>query len=257
MTMSVQARTGAPDAARAAPYPALLRLAAAAALASATCIPIQIAVFLAWPPPLDGGAADWFALLQQHRLAGLIDLDLLLVGDNVLLVPVLLALYVLLHRLRESAMLTAVAAGFLGIVMYVATNPAVQMAALSDDYASATSDSARASAVAAGDAVLATWQGTAFHVAYLLGALAGILIGVVMLHSASFGKATAWLLIVANVVGLGLYLPGVGVYVAVFSVLFLEIWYLLVARALWRSATAHRRPAASGPKTRGLPSGSG
>jgi hypothetical protein len=156
----------------------------------------------------------------------------------VLLLPILLALFVILRRVRESMMLVATTAGFMGIIMYTAMNPAVQMAALSDDYAAATSDGARATAVAAGEAVLKTWQGTAFHVGYLLGSLAGILIGLVMLGSVAFGKVTAWLAILANAVGLGLYLPGVGVYIAVFSVLFLEIWYALVARALWR----HARP---------------
>lgn len=222
----------------------LPRLAAAAAAASAVLLPIQVGVFLVWPPPLDGTAADWFALLADNRLAGMVDLDLLLVLDNVLLVPILLALFVVLRRLREPMMVIATAAGFLGVIMFIAMNPAVQMVGFSEDYAAATSDAARANAVAAGEAVLANWQGTAFHVGYLLGSLAGILIGVVMLGSSVFGRVTAWLAILANTAGLGLYLPGVGVYVAVFSVLFLEIWYLLVSRALWRFARDGVRPTA-------------
>jgi hypothetical protein len=38
---------------------ALYRLAGAGALISAVFIPIQALVFIVWPPPLDGGAADW------------------------------------------------------------------------------------------------------------------------------------------------------------------------------------------------------
>lgn len=217
----------------------LLRLAAVAAIASAVLVPVQVAVFIVWPPPLDGGAADWFALLRDNRLAGLVDLDLLLVVDNVLLIPILLALFIALRRVRDSVMVPAIVAGFIGIIMYIATNPAIQMATLSDDYAAAVSDGTRATAVAAGETVLAIWQGTAFHVGYLLGSLAGILLGLVMLRSTNFGRATAWMLILANAVGLGLYLPAVGVSIAVFSVLFLEIWYVLVARALWRLARGH------------------
>src|SRR6266498_1543068 len=85
-------------------WTALYRAGAAAALLSALFIPIQIVVFLVWPPPLDGTAVDWFTLLHNHRLAGLIDLDLLLVADNVLLIPILLALYVVLRREHESVM---------------------------------------------------------------------------------------------------------------------------------------------------------
>jgi hypothetical protein len=63
----------------------LYKIAAAAALISALLIPIQILVFIIWPPPLQGSAADWFALFQKNQLVGLVDLDLLLVVDNVLL----------------------------------------------------------------------------------------------------------------------------------------------------------------------------
>jgi hypothetical protein len=220
----------------------LYRIGAAAALVSALFIPIQIVVFLVWPPPLDGTAVDWFTLMRNHRLAGLVDLDLLLVADNVLFIPILLALYVILRRTHESVMRIAVALSFVGIMMYLASNPAVQMAALSDRYAAATTDAQRATTEAAGEAMLAMWQGTAFQGAYVLGSVAGILIGIVMLRSGAFSNAAGWLAILANAVGLGLYAPSVGVYIAVFSVVFLEAWYLLIARRLYllgRNATAH------------------
>jgi hypothetical protein len=202
------------------------------AAVSAALIPVQVAVFLAWPPPLDGTAADWFALLRAHRLAGLIDLDLLLVADNVLLVPMLIAFYLLLHRTRPSAMLLAAAAGATSVLLYVTTNPAVAVAGLADRHAEATTEAGRTTALTAAEGALATWQGTAFHTGYLLGSLAGITIGAVMLRSAVFSRITGYLAIGANAVGLGLYLPGIGVYISVFSVLFLEIWYVLVARRL-------------------------
>ena len=185
------ARLDTPDADEGARRWSLLyRVGAAAAFASAVLIPIQVVVFMIWPPPLDGTAADWFALLHRNRLAGLVDLDLLLAVDNALLVPLLLALYVVLRKVHESAMTLAVALGLVGVVMYLASNPAIQMARLSDRYAAGTTDAERAATRAAGEAIL------------------------------------------ANGVGLGLYVPTVGVYISVFSVVFLEVWYLLVARRL-------------------------
>src|SRR5688500_4899524 len=80
----------------------LYRAAGAAALISAVFIPIQVMVFILWPPPLEGTASDWFTLFQDNKLVGLLNLDLLLVADNVLLVPIFLALYVLLRRASES-----------------------------------------------------------------------------------------------------------------------------------------------------------
>ncbi|HEX2498031.1 MAG TPA: hypothetical protein VHO00_04475, partial [Actinomycetes bacterium] len=85
----------------------LYRVGAVAALSTAVLIPVQVAVFLSWPPPLDSTAADWFDLFRDNKLVGLVDLDLLLVVDNVLLVPLLLAIYVVLRRTADSVMAIA------------------------------------------------------------------------------------------------------------------------------------------------------
>jgi hypothetical protein len=211
---------------------ALYRLAGAGALISAVFIPIQVLVFIVWPPPLEGTAADWFALFGDNRLVGLLDLDLLLIADNLFLVPIFLALYVLLRRDSPSLMAIATALGFLGIVFFIASNPAFEMLSLSQRYAAATTEAQRSTLLAAGQAMLATWQGTAFQTYYLLGSIAGIVIGTVMLRSAVFSDLTGWMAILGNAIGLGLYVPTVGVYISVFSVLFLEVWYVLIARRL-------------------------
>jgi hypothetical protein len=57
MTLSIEPRVQ-PSAPVTPAWSGLFRLAAAAALASAVALPIQVAVFIAWPPPLDGSAAD-------------------------------------------------------------------------------------------------------------------------------------------------------------------------------------------------------
>jgi hypothetical protein len=212
----------------------LYRTGGVAALITAVLIPIQVIVFIAWPPPLEGAVTDWFALFQDNRLVGLINLDLLLVADNILLVPILLALYVALRRTSESVMAIATALGLVAVVLFIATNPAFQMLSLSDQYTAATTDAQRAIFLAAGQAILAIWQGTAFQAAYLLGSLAGLAIGIVMLRSSSFGKGAAYMGILGNAIALGLYLPAIGIYVSVFSVVFLEVWYILVARNLFQ-----------------------
>lgn len=84
--------------------------------------------------------------------------------------------------------------------------------------------------MAAGQAILAGWEGTAFQVGYLLGQLAGIMIGLVMLKGHRFGRVIPSTPIVGNLVGFGLYLPTVGVAISAFSGLILWVWYLLIAR---------------------------
>jgi hypothetical protein len=70
----------------------LYRAAGVAALITAVLVPIQLAVFMAYPFP--DTVTGWFELLQDNPVAGLVNLDLLLVVDNVLLVVIALALYV-------------------------------------------------------------------------------------------------------------------------------------------------------------------
>ncbi|MGH2656549.1 MAG: hypothetical protein ACRDIZ_07620 [Actinomycetota bacterium] len=212
----------------------LYRLAGAGALISAVFIPIQVLVFIVWAPPLDGTAVEWFALCRDNRLVGLLDLDLLLVADNVFLVPIFLALYVLLRRDSESLMTIATALGFLGIVFFIASNPAFEMLSLSEGYAEASTGAQRSTFLSAGEAMLATWEGTAFHTYYVLGSIAGIAIGAVMVRSVVFSNLAGWMAILGNAVGLGLYIPTVGVYISVFSVVFLEVWYILISRRLFQ-----------------------
>jgi hypothetical protein len=152
--------------------------------------------------------------------------------DNLLLIPVVLALYVVLHKGNASAALIALAFGAVGIAMYLAMNPAVQVQTLSNKYWAATSESEQLVYLAAAEALLASWVGTAFHVGYWLGSLSGILFGIAVLSSRALGRWVGILGVVANVVGLGLYIPVVGLYISVFSVLFLEIWYILLGREL-------------------------
>ena len=40
--------------------------------------------------------------------------------------------------------------------------------------------------------------------------------------------------LLANVIALGLYVPVIGIYISIFSVLFLEIFYILVARRFFQ-----------------------
>jgi hypothetical protein len=212
----------------------LYRVGGVSALITAVLIPLQIIVFIAWPPPLEGTASDWFTLFQSNRLLGLLSLDLLLLVDYVLLVPIVLAIYVALRRTSESLMAIATALYFVAIAAYLASNTAFEMLSLSDQYAAATTDAQRSVYLAAGQAMLATFEGTAFQVSYVLASVAGIVIGAVMLRGDIFSRVAAYALILGDVIGLGLYVPKIGIYLSVISVPVLWVWYVLIARRLIR-----------------------
>jgi hypothetical protein len=72
------------------------------------------------------------------------------------------------------------------------------------------------------------WNGTAFDVYYVLGSVAPIIICAVMLRSQTFSKLTAYLGIIANVIALGLFVPKIGPFISVGSVVILEAWFILI-----------------------------
>jgi len=211
----------------------LYRVGGWAALIGAALIPVAMVVFIAWPPPAsDAPVAEWFARFQDNQLRGLLNLDLLYMGSWLLTIPVLLALYAALRRFGEAVMALATVAGLMSIAVYFASNTSVQMLFLSNGYASATTDAERSTYLAAGQAMLATYLGTAYHVSLIVGSVALILISVVMLRSRMFGRVTAWAGILGNGLALGLYVPVIGIWLLVASVLPLFVWQLLVGRRL-------------------------
>jgi hypothetical protein len=222
----------------------LYKIGAAAALLFVVFLPIQILVFFVSPPP--DSILGWFALFQNSRLVGLLDLDLLLMVDQVLTMLIFLALYVALRETSESFMAVGLVLGLASTVLFIASNPAFAMLSLSDQYAAATTDAQRAALLAAGQATMTMWQGSAFQASYFLGSIAPIIFSAVMLRTSLFSKATAYFGILANVIALGLYVPVIGTYISIFSVVFLWVWCILLGLrffSLGRPVAGHLQPA--------------
>ncbi|MGA2240257.1 MAG: hypothetical protein ABSG74_13705 [Candidatus Bathyarchaeia archaeon] len=214
-------------------WKSLYRVGGTAALIMAVFIPIQIIILVAWPLP--STVIGWFTLFQNNRLLGLLDMDLLLIVDQVLVALVLLALYIALRRASQSWMAIALMAGLLGIAAYFASAAAFEMLSLSDQYAAATTDAQRSLFLAAGQAMLATYQGTAFDVGYVLEGVALLIVAVVMLRSTFFSKRTAYVGILMGVMSLVPPTAGtIGLLFSLGSLAPLEIWDILIARRLFQ-----------------------
>lgn len=142
--------------------------------------------------------AGWFTLLQDDRLLGFIFLNAFDIVDYALVGLVFLALYFDLRRYNKSYMALASALGFMGLVVYFASNTALSVLSLSDQYAAATSDAQRSMLLAAGEAIMAMnppgviYPGAGNYLSFLLLAVAGLVVSLVMLQSSIFSKATAF-----------------------------------------------------------------
>lgn len=208
---------------------------------------VEIGLF-AGPQP--ESVAGWFALLQENRLLGLAYLHIFDVVNYALLALMFLALVVVLSRVNRSAMIIAAVLALLGIAVYLASNTALSMLALSDRYAATTDEAQRQLLLAAGEGLLAlnrfssaAHPGSAGYASLLLIALAGLLTSFVMLRSALFGRLTAYVGLLAAALDLAYCLayaivPGARALLAVLFIpaagLFLMVWHILVGWRLWR-----------------------
>jgi hypothetical protein len=217
----------------------LYRVGGTAALTIVAIALVQMIAFILWPPP--GFESDlstvtgYFTLLQNNRLLGLLHLDLLLMVDYVLLILMFLSLYIVLRQVSQSFMAIAMALVFVGIATYFPSNIAFSMLSLSDQYAATTTDAQRTMLLASGQALLTSLQSSTFYVSYILMSAAGLIISAVMLRSSSiFSKLTAYVGILESVLGLGLFVPTIGLLLSLLSLIPTMMWYILIARRLFR-----------------------
>lgn len=191
---------------------------------------LQIIIYTAWPPPQT--TEGFFELIQQSWLLGLLSMDLLYILNNILLIPIYLALYAALKREAESAMLIALVLGLVGIAAYFASNTSFEMLSLSNQYAAATSDAQQTALLGAGHAMLATYRGTVFDVYYVLNAAALLIMAWVMLHSQVFSKTTAWFGLTSGIL---MIIPSTaGTIGLVFSLLSLVPWAVFLVLVMKR-----------------------
>jgi hypothetical protein len=211
----------------------LYRVGAVAAVAVLVLVAVQVPVFLSRPFP--STVSEWFALFGESPIVGLINMDVLMMVDNALLALVFLALYAALREASRSWMAIAVVLALVSITTYFASNTAFQMLSLSHRHAAATTDVARLSALAAGEAMVATWQGSAFNASYILSAVSILITSVVMLRSRTFSRWTGGTGVVFGTLSLVPASAGkLGLVFSLLSLIPMAVWLVLIARGLGR-----------------------
>jgi hypothetical protein len=204
-------------------------------------------VFAIEPQPLDGTALDWFMLFQKSPLLGLVEFELLMIVYVIVSVPVVLSLYILLRPVNPSWMTIYLVLSLPGVMCFIAARPAFEMLFLSNGYAAATTETERALFLTAGQELVAAFHGTAFHISYILGSMTGLILSFVMLQTNIFGKTFAYVRIASSICDFGLYIPVIGIYISMFSVLFLFVWNIMIARRLSQLANNTAKENANQP----------
>jgi hypothetical protein len=210
----------------------LYKIGGAAALIMVAITLAQVVLFAVSPPPLEGTAVDWFVLFQKNALLGLLGFEVLLIVYVLLSVLVSVALFAALRPASQSLTALFLVLSVIGGMAFVVARPAFEMLSLSSQYSDATTDVQRSAILAAGGVMIAIFHGTAFQVSYILGSITGLLIAAAMLRSGVFSRTTAYLRIGSSVFDFGIFIPGIGLFISLLSVMFLLVFNILVARRL-------------------------
>lgn len=221
----------------------LLLSGAWAALASVALIIVQVALYVAWPPPET--TIEFFELLLNDPFLGVISLDGIYIVSNLLAYLLYFALAVPLWRVSRSAVVVALALGTLGMAAYLASPRPVEMLSLSWAYSGADA-AERVALVATGDGMLATWKGTAFDVYYFFNLVTLLILALLMFRSTVFTRPTAtWGVIAAVLMAVPSNFGVVGVVFSLLSLVPWTVFAVLVGRQLLHLAG---RPLAGRPR---------
>lgn len=201
----------------------LYRVAWYLAIAMLIIIPLQIVVYVVAPPP--DTVIGLFERYQANPFLGLLSLDFLYLFNNLIIVVIYLALFVLLYREKPVTVLLAMIFGLVGIACYYPSNPAFEMLTLSSRYFAAGPEQ-QSQFLAAGEALMAGYTGTTFDVYYVLSTICLLLFSITLLKSPQFRKSVGYWGLAS---GFFMLIPSsAGTLGMVFSLLSLIPWVVFV-----------------------------
>ncbi len=221
-------------------WQSLYRIAGVATFVQLACtlMTLIVAISLGSEPTT---ADEYFTVLQQDRLVGILRMDFASLINVMLFTIVSFAVYMVLRRINEAYAALATALVFVGVAIALTSHSAFSMIYISDQYALATTAAQRSQLLAAGTAVIASdwWHSTGGLMAGLFLQGGTVLLSWIMLRSQQFSKATAYAGMLANGLDwihvlVGLVLPGVATILLMIGGLFYLVWYPMLGRDLFR-----------------------
>jgi hypothetical protein len=228
------------DGMKTAQWKTLYRAGAAAPLIALVLYSSQFLIMICGEP-FPTTAEGWFALSQRNRLMALWYLNALDIVSFALLGVMFLALYVALRRVRPSWTLMALYFALLGAVVFIVPRMlTLSLLPLSDLHAAATTEAQRTMALTAGETLSHMTTATPQTLGFLLMAIAGLIISVVILRNQSvgkvsvFGKAAGYVGSVGFVVALGNYtswliVPSIADILMPINGLLWLLWWIMIS----------------------------
>lgn len=213
----------------------LYKAAGVAAIVSEIVILLGLVTYFIWPYAPGRESTETILInLQNNTLGTLISLDLFLFIGNLFSILLFLALYISLKQVSESYALIALAVGLIAVVLLIPARPLLELYSLSGQYVTATTEAAKSHYLAAGEALLASFDGVGWFLNTLLGGLSLLVSSILMLRSNVYSKVTAYVGIVSNVAVCSFFIPVVGIFLLFLSVPGYAIWYFLLARKFFQ-----------------------
>ena len=202
--------------------------------------------------PYPSNIEDWYTLAQRSKLLALWYLNALDIISFALLGILFLALYVALRRVHPSWMLIAVYLALLGVAVFVVPRVLhLSLLPLSDLHAAATTEAQRTLYLTAGEALSQVSSATPQTLGFLLMAVAGLIVSVVVLRSdmqhPPIGKAAAHVGIVGFVAALANYItrllaPDIAAMLMPINGLLWFVWWIMTSVGLFKLAKVTSDP---------------
>lgn len=213
-------------------------IAGVCAIFSVLIIPVQIVLFILSPPPET--AIEFISLFQKNIYLGLASMDFLYLINNALGLVLFPALYLTLRKTNKSLATLALIIGVFGSASFFVSNTSINFLYLTKQYTAAVTDAQKSIYIAAGESMMSLYQGTAYHMHYILGCLSLLIFSFLMVKSGLYKRSMGVIGIVTNLIAFGLYVPEIGVYISTFSVIGYAIWFTLIAKQFFILARKER-----------------
>ena len=180
------------------------------------------------------GIIDWFILLQNNKFLGLVYLGMFDIAAMTLFCPMYIALYFLLKLHGNTFITMGTIIIFIGIGIFLGTNPIYPIVNLFNQYKMATTDIMKSQLLSAGQAILAIGvPGMGSYMAFLLIGIGALIVSIKMYSDKYLGKLIAIIGILANSIILAFYLtqiliPIISVYFVWISGLLYLVWFIMI-----------------------------